>query len=426
MVFYGGKKSGKHSSGGGKASAAKRTAPRKSTRDEEEYSVPPHDEPEEFTAREEKKSGRRWVRNAIITIGLIALVVIGAYTVFKLWAASPDVSAHNPTVQDPNQTVSPDAAPGAADIDAQAPTQAVTSDRRDGTYTFAVIGKDVVGNNTDTILVGMLDTKAGALNVVSIPRDTLVNTGYDRKKINYIYPACVNNGKDGLDALLGTLENMLGYRVDCYALVDVEAAQKLVDAIGGVWFDVPQDMDWDAWDQDPPCYIHIKKGYQLLDGDNFVKVMRFRHSDVPGQSYAGGDIDRIAMQHNLLMALAKQMLTLGNLPNIGKFVNIYEESVETNVTASNIAFFAEEFFKLDSDAITFDTLPANYWGQLYGEGYCFPYIDEWLAMVNAKLNPFTSDITSANIDMITSDGTTVTGTQGYIKGGIESFAGYTP
>ena len=79
-----------------------------------------------------------------------------------------------------------------------------------------------------------------------------------------------------------------------------------------------------------------------------------------------------------------------------------------------------------SEDIHFDTLPANYWGSLYGEGYCFPYIDDWLEMVNTYLNPFTTEITRANIDMLYSDGINVYSTQGYIRGGIESFKDYTP
>lgn len=425
MVFYGGKKSGKHSSDDQKGPAPRTSAVRKTPR-AEEYSAVPTQEPEEFTAREEKKSGRRWVRGVLVTLGVIALVLVGVYAGFKLWIKPPDVGAHNPTTQTPDTTAAPDATPGVEEIDAEAPTQAVTSDRRKGAYTFAIIGKDVEGSHTDTILVGMLDTVAGKLNVVSIPRDTLVNTGYDIKKINYIYPARENNGKDGMTGLLDALEDLLGYQVDSYALVDVSAAAQIVDAIGGVWFDVPCDMDWDAWDQDPPCYIHIKKGYQLLDGDNAVKVMRFRYSTDGSNSYAGGDIDRIGVQHDLLMALAKQVLSLGNVPNWGKLIDIYVDNVTTNVTAKNLGYYAQEFLKLSADSISFDTLPANYYGSVYGMGYCIPYVDQWLTMVNEKLNPFSTEITTADVDMLYGDGSNLQGTQGYIRGGIESFSGYTP
>ena len=79
-----------------------------------------------------------------------------------------------------------------------------------------------------------------------------------------------------------------------------------------------------------------------------------------------------------------------------------------------------------SPNISFDTLPANYYGSVYGMGYCIPYVDQWLTMVNEKLNPFSTEITTANVDMLYGDGSNLQGTQGYIRGGIESFSGYTP
>ncbi len=427
MQLFGGKRNGRHVSGAAKHDSGHGTI---NSDQDTQYGKDPGVSPEEYTAEAEKRGTRRWMRRTLTALGVIALILAGAYVAFQIWVTPPEININTPA--NPGSTNSPgdgtEGTPKPEDteqpIDAEAPVQAVTSGRRDGTYTFAIVGTDVISGSTDTILVGMLDTADGKLNLVSIPRDTIVNTAYDIKKINYVYPACVNNGKDGMVALLDVFEDLLGYRVDSYALVDVEVCAQLVDAIGGVWFDVPIDMDWDAPDQE--LYIHIKAGYQLLNGEDAVKVMRFRYSNDGKNTYAGGDIDRIQVQHDLLMALAKQMLSLGNIPNLGKIAAIYEENVTTNVTARNLGFYAKEFLKLDSEDITFQTLPANYWGSLYGEGYCFPYIDEWLAMINESLNPFASDITRANIDMLYSDGISVYATQGYIRGGIGSFKHYTP
>lgn len=425
MQLFGGKHNGKHISDSRGSKAGKETI---NSDSDSQYSGKPSWSPEVFASEEEKRSSRRWIKRTLTVLGVIVLILAGAYIVFQLWSTPPEINVGAPTTMEPSVSSEPgevvDPEETETPVDAEVPTQAVTSGRKEGTYTFAIIGTDVLSNSTDTILVGMLDAEEGKLNIVSIPRDTLVNTGYDTKKINYIYPACINNGKDGLESLLETLEDMLGYRVDSYALVDVEVCAQLVDVIGGVWFDVPIDMDWDAPDQD--LHIHIKAGYQLLNGEDAVKVMRFRYSNDSLSTYEGGDIDRIGVQHDLLMALANQMLTFGNIPNLGKLIGIYEENVTTNVTSGNLAFYAQEFLKLDSENIHFDTLPANYWGSLYGEGYCFPYIDDWLTMVNTYLNPFNSEITRSNIDMLYSDGISVYSTQGYIRGGIESFKDYKP
>ena len=48
--------------------------------------------------------------------------------------------------------------------------------REDGKFTFLIVGLDKVGNNTDTIMVARFDTKNDNINVVSLPRDTLINS----------------------------------------------------------------------------------------------------------------------------------------------------------------------------------------------------------------------------------------------------------
>ena len=175
---------------------------------------------------------------------------------------------------------------------------------------------------------------------------------------------------------------------------------------------------WDAPDQNPPVSIHIKQGYQLLDGDDFVNAMRFRISNDGSNTYVGGDIERIQFQQKLLMALARQTLSLENIPNLTKIFEIYEKRVDTNVTISNLAYFATEFMKIDANNITFQTIPGKGDGYVFGMSYVIPYIDEWLEMVNGYLNPFTVEITRDNINMISYDMETGTWdmTQGYIAG----------
>ena len=177
--------------------------------------------------------------------------------------------------------------------------------------------------------------------------------------MNQPYPASINNGGDGVSALLAAVKDILGYEVDCWAIIDIQAAADIVDAIGGVYYDIPYDMDWDAPDQNPPVSIHIKQGYQLLDGDDFVNAMRFRISNDGSNTYVGGDIERIQFQQKLLMALARQTLSLENIPNLTKIFEIYEKRVDTNVTISNLAYFATEFMKIDANNITFQTIPAR-------------------------------------------------------------------
>ena len=171
---------------------------------------------------------------------------------------------------------------------------ASNSKRKDGVYTFMIIGMDKVALNTDTIMVGRMDTINHSVEIVNIPRDTYVNVRTKIKKINSIYPLSVSKGDNGVKNLRRGIEKLVGFPIDSYAFVDIVAAAKIVDTIGGVDFDVPVNMHYDDPAQD--LHIDIDKGMQHLNGDDFVKVMRFRNT------YQQGDLDRIKVQQDLLSA----------------------------------------------------------------------------------------------------------------------------
>ena len=149
--------------------------------------------------------------------------------------------------------------------------------------------------NPDTILVGRLDTEGGMLDVVSIPRDTLVNVSWGVKKISTI----LNQERNDMDRFLEHLSDLVGFTADCYAIVNLKALEKLVDCIGGVYYNVPRDMDYDDPSQD--LYIHIPKGEQHLNGEDAVKVLRFRNGN-NGTGYPNGDLGRIATQQDFMKA----------------------------------------------------------------------------------------------------------------------------
>ena len=367
---------------------------------------------DDIVSREERRASRpKWPRRLAVTFGVLAVIIVGAFALYRSWATAPTTEQGGL-----NDYGTP--APEETGVAAVAPESQAS--HRDGVYTFLVSGIDVVGYHNDTNLVGMFDTVEGKLNIVSLPRDMLVNVNLNIKKINQPYAAAKNNGQDATQALLDTVSDILGYEVDMYAFINIEAAAEIVDAIGGVYFDIPFDMDWDAPDQD--LYIHIKAGPQTLDGENFVNAMRFRMSNDGSHSYAGGDIERIEFQQELLMALARQLLQIGNVLNIGEIYSAVMDNTETNVSIGNIAYLLEQFMKLSSEDITFQTIPNRMDGMINGLNYVMPIIDEWLVMLNDYLNPFDQEITESNINMISYIDGEWTMTQGYIAGGEESFA----
>lgn len=332
---------------------------------------------------------RRW----LIVIGVLAVLALVAVIWYSVWREPPDIvpgGIHTPDVP-PVETpdVSVEEPPPA-----EVPDEPIQEDlynengRKKGTYTFLLIGSDNGFGNTDTILYAVFDTVDHTLNVVNIPRDTQVNVPWSIKRINAVY---ANSGND-MARLRQEVGHMVGYEIDeSYALVDLEAFVKIVDCIGGVDYDVPVDMYDYIEDQD--FNIAVPKGYQHLDGDKALQVVRFR------SGYGNADLGRINTQQDFLKAVAKQLLTVKNIPNLPELYKIIEEYVETNLSTANMAFFVEEFLKMDFEDIHFHTVPGEGYS-VKGGAYYWIKTDEWVEIVNSGLNPFNVELTEMNMNYL--------------------------
>ena len=362
---------------------------------------------------------------AVVLVGLILLGMIGV-AAFEVWADAPEVDISGLAALEPEETVKsgdllatpePTATPKPESTpEPKEETVENKTGRREGVYTVLVVGQDVAGMNTDTIMVATMDTVNRSLNVVSIPRDTLVNVVWSVKKVNSIYGAAGTE-----EGLVDGIAELLGYKVDSYAVVNIYAFEQVIDAIGGVDFDVPMHICWG----DPTIgkSYDIPAGMQHLDGYNALGVVRFR-KNTDGTGYPTGDIGRVETQQRFAITVAKKMLSLGNIPNLSKIINIVTDNLKTNMTSGNMAFYAQEFLKLDPDKIEFSVMPYE---PVYikGGSYVSVNLGEWLQMLNDKLNPYYESITEGNLDVLTFSNGSFYSTTGILAGGYDSFYDYT-
>ena len=375
--------------------------------------------PSERDAGRGPKKRSKAGKAAAVVVCVVLILVFGAVAWYIAWEKPPERPGGglvDPTYEstNPQDGGSPDATAEPTVSPAEDPNAGAPASLNENMYTFLVVGLDQVSNSTDTMMVGRIDTENHTIDVVSLPRDTLVNVSWSVKKINTLYSADINTGGNGIDGLLDGLKDILGFQIDCYAVVDLTAFVELVDAIGGVDYNVPVNMNY--YDPTQDLYINIPAGEQHLDGEEALKVVRFR------SGYASADIGRIGTQQDFLKSVASQMLTLGNIPNLPTFIDIFEEYVVTNMSASNLAFFARQFLLCKSEDINFHTLPGNYGDSIKGLSYVSINISEWLEMVNTYLNPYDQDVTEANVNILThSSSTGFYSTTGYVAGGVDSF-----
>lgn len=212
-------------------------------------------------------------------------------------------------------------------------------------------------NLTDTIIVAKYSPQTQQATLLSIPRDTFVgsnkNTATSGSKINALYQI---NPQKTIDAV----NNVTGLNIKYYVTVDTKALRELVDAIGGVEFDVPIDMDYDDPTQD--LEIHIEQGLQVLDGKNAEGVVRFRHnndfSSYPSE-YGDNDIGRMKTQRAFITTVLKQTLRAENLTKINELINIAKERVETNIPWDIVKNYLVALLDFNTENLKSDSLPGE-------------------------------------------------------------------
>ena len=326
---------------------------------------------------------KKLLKIAGISLGGLALTAALIFAGYMLWERAPEIEP-GPVVLETESSPQPTALT-AAQEDKGTPFD---TQRKDGVYTILLAGNDDGTGNTDTIMVGKIDTVRHTIDFVSIPRDTIINVEWDNRKLNSVYWASINNGGNGIDALRSHVKKLIGFDVDCYAVVDLEAVIEVVDLMGGVYFDVPFEMNYD----DGPV-IHLQPGYQLLSGEDAIGLCRYR------AGYVNGDLERIEVQHQFLEAVAEQFISLGNIPNIGKVTKILAESMDTNLTAANIAYFIRQALMCNTEDINFYTAP-NTPQDVQQLSYTFLDLYNWIDLVNSAINPYTTPVSEGNLDLV--------------------------
>lgn len=226
------------------------------------------------------------------------------------------------------------------------------------------VSTDLDSELTDTIMVASYNPNTQKANLLSIPRDSY--TGKNKAKataslkINALY-----NIEKTPEKTLKAVNEITGLDIKYYVIVKTEALIQLVDAIGGVEFNVPIDMKYDDPTQD--LHIDLKAGTQKLDGEKAEQVLRFRHSnpDKNGvmstypSEYGNDDFGRMRTQRDFISALLKQTLKPGNIFKLGEILEIAHKNVETNLELSYIKDYIPYAVEFNTDNLQTATLPGT-------------------------------------------------------------------
>lgn len=319
------------------------------------------------------KKPYRILRGIYIAVVVIAALIVFGYAVYKIAIPEPSMEPENSgssTVQT--------AAPG---------MENGTRQRREKTYTFLLAVPDQESGNADGIMVVTYDVPNQKVGMLSIPRDTLVQK--KNPKIN-------SSMKAGIDNLEEVVSELVGFPIDYYVTLDLDAFVEIVDAVGGVDFDVPVEMYYDDPAQD--LHIHFQPGMQHLNGQQTMEVCRFRHN-ADGTGYPLGDVQRAETAQKMMLTLAKKVMSVDSLVNINEFVGIVERNIETDLSGTDIAWFAGKALGLNlSTGISTGTLPGDGNVSYRGTSYCYElYPQESLDLINKLVNPYTTSLTLEDV-----------------------------
>lgn len=234
-----------------------------------------------------------------------------------------------------------------------------------GMINMLLIGVDEGGYRSDTIMLVSVDGYSGRVNILSIPRDTMIKpSGYTTQKIN----ALIGLGREAAlagkitepeEMLIEEIKTFTGLPIHYFMSVDFDGFKDIIDALDGVDFNVPYDMNYD--DPTQNLHIHLKAGMQHLNGQSAHDFVRFRHNNggsAPGE-YVMGDEGREYWQQEFLKELVRQKMKPQYLSKIDDLFKVVKDNVRTNYTMKDLLNHLYLVQQIDVDNIGSYQLPGG-------------------------------------------------------------------
>jgi LCP family protein required for cell wall assembly len=283
----------------------------------------------------DKPRKRRWKRILLWSIVGVVVVVLAVAGTSYLWF-DRQVS-HAQSRLDPGVESVIKAQPPATTL------KGVTSPDPPSAMNIMVIGSDnrETGQEkygrSDTLMLLHIDPKQNFMSILSIPRDLWVDVpNYGKNKIN----AAFSFGGPAL--AVQTVQEVTGIDVDKILEINFKAFQDLTNSLGGVYVDV----DRRYYNDDPTWeMIKVDPGYQLLNGQDALDFVRFRHD-------LNMDFGRMTRQQRFLEALKEQAMKWNNLMfKLPGMVSAIFSNVSTDLTTGEILKLAYWAVNLDSNRV---------------------------------------------------------------------------
>ena len=246
---------------------------------------------------------------------------------------------------------------------------------------------------SDSMMLCRIDCAAKKVTLISLERDTLIDMGeYGVNKLN---SAPMFGGAAYAIQVISEMAH--NTPISHYAQVNFDGFCSIVDTLGGIYVDVPVEID----DYDAGGYV--KAGPQLLHGDEALILCRSRNTY---NDYGAGNSYRSANQRLVLSAIAQKLLS-SDIATIARSVSTLSQFVTTDLGISDIIGIAQAMRGLDMSSDFYTAMQPTH--SVYENEMWYNVTDEpdWKNMldrVNKGLPPTEGDIVDATGTVLASTG----------------------
>lgn len=257
-------------------------------------------------------------------------------------------------------------------------------DASNDNFTVLILGIDADAERTqggeinadhfrsDTMILATFDRDNDDVKMVSIPRDTLAYV----ESMNYFDKINHAHAFNGPVGAMNAVESLLNVPVDHFVRVDMNAVVEIVDAIGGVEFEVPYAMNG------------LQPGVQHLSGEQALAVIRNRSVD--------SDLGRGVRQMELIEAVFKQAQSFSTLSQVDDLINIFTSNTSHNFETGNIRSLASYYLFNDVAFESTQLQGTGFTAQSNGVYYAWPDEEHIFALSNTIRDILGLDSSSAN------------------------------
>lgn len=216
------------------------------------------------------------------------------------------------------------------------------------------VGMDNDGLRTDFLMAASLDTKDKKVNVLLIPENTKMYVGGKYQKISAAHAIFKDGKGNGINGTIEAVSRMSAIPFNYYVEFSQSDFSDFTDALGGIEFDVSEDMKYS--DPTQNLEIDIKKGHHLLDGAEASKLLRYA-------SYEDGKSQRSVTQKKFFEALIEQKFSPRYIKKAAEF---FEKSdIETNLKAKDIISCSNALLGVSRDDIKIFICPGTSDGEYW-------------------------------------------------------------